>query len=1498
MAQCAQSAREFIQNSFGPMVAVLCSHDAEVLAQKNNLTFVEMARPFCRLTTEAHIRDPQGQVNSIRNLRIILNDMNSQPPSSAIVRKMLNDVVGSLHPNSEASKSNVVSAGNYDLQLSGSTPWFEAYREHFLQVTLPSEHEFIRHFIACMLVVSSNHADPIDQFSKLNQQQHQLQHSSSANNPKWLCPNIFKYYILLHDNTEGEEEKAEAVYQSMKSTYGSHACHLLRINSRSIQAAEVASMGNEYTANMPDPWSQFMTNSVEESGEMDISPSVDNGGFPDKVTETDPEHINDPTQPAEPLPIEDDSPVDPIPNTNPPHPLSQTNEVVSHPLDDQSAQTQMIITSDPDDTPDANNVDIVLKKLVGVHGACLTLSDHDRLRIFIHEFVVRGLLPYIEKMIRTLSEQLASRKGISRSFISATKNWFGGKRNAEKANKSQVDMGGKYLRESPELQMRRLGDLAFLVQMYELAYTSFHTAKRDFNNDHAYMHCAGALEMAATSAFMMGNLNKVYPSHYMDSAVSMYANTCKKPSFATRAILLSTETLKARGLYGEAAMEFIRMTGEDSDLRSALFLEQGAHCFINMKTPMARKYAFHMILAGHRYSKAGQRKHALRSYCQALQVYKGKGWTLAEDHINFTIGRQSFNLKQLDNASAAFKHLLTSDSRQPAVQQAAFLREYLFVFQQQMATATQDGKALSPGLPQLPLPIINKIATKVLLGSTIRPILPDNKIAATSVAFNQLYDSAETDKWFELEEMVVKAANKSALATLRPSQKLLNGRTNNSQRPIAVIREPITIELVLTNPLKVSLLLCNLCLLWRFTDLDYEKVNDETPEKPPTIISNENICMNIANEIIYTETIPEFELKANEIKAVQLSLTPQQTGELSILGIMYSLSTPMQSTSSTPVTNMEIPGSPSLKHSKKMGSNVVSVRGRQEVDVQGPRLNGTLMEKRVVTYGPDRRLDPIIAPPMPLLEACFIDFPYSLLCGEIGQTILEVSNKGDYPLHKLYIVSKQPQCFAFRSPNNSHVNADIQSGSLYRTIPLDNRVDVDEHVVDIQKLSCVVKVPLPEGHLKPGCSASIPMWIQGPEKAGIHDVDILFYYESTEENFKLRHRVLRHSAVINTTHSLCLKATATRGHIPEHNQGNQSLVVSLQVENMNQVHDTNITEFSVEQVTCVSKTWALEHIATKEKQEFKISGGESVICCLKAQHCKQIGQLDANQVVFTDGVLGKEKIMSFESPCSDFYFRSKLKLNDLESEPQEGSYTSQNNEGTSLKQLLEGALEVDLTLLVLWKAFVVDEAGISHKFVGQHHVTMAMLDQQISTIPTAQRMVEQKAVRFLKDVDVNNGTEPSSAVMIQLIKCSLQHPDHKEHDFTRKRLCTVPVTLHLCNCADMQLSVQVDTDTAQDNTPTDSSSGYYVTPKPPNSSDFVWVRRVSQQVTLAQETSHQIQLLACFSKPGVFNLSNIKVKVTRQSLGMQGEYIEQKKLLPSVITVSKTINNLKSSLES
>lgn len=61
---------------------------------------------------------------------------------------------------------------------------------------------------------------------------------------------------------------------------------------------------------------------------------------------------------------------------------------------------------------------------------------------------------------------------------------------------------------------------------YNLAFQSYHQAKRDFNADSAWQYYAGALEMAALSAFMLGTAHrKTYD--YMEDAIVCYLTVCK-----------------------------------------------------------------------------------------------------------------------------------------------------------------------------------------------------------------------------------------------------------------------------------------------------------------------------------------------------------------------------------------------------------------------------------------------------------------------------------------------------------------------------------------------------------------------------------------------------------------------------------------------------------------------------------------------------------------------------------------------------------------------------------------------------------------------------------------------------------------------------------------------------------------------------------------------------------------------------------------------------------
>lgn len=56
------------------------------------------------------------------------------------------------------------------------------------------------------MVVSTSNMYPINAFEELMRDQSQQQQQLPAKLPKWFMQDIYKYYVLLHDVTGGEEE--------------------------------------------------------------------------------------------------------------------------------------------------------------------------------------------------------------------------------------------------------------------------------------------------------------------------------------------------------------------------------------------------------------------------------------------------------------------------------------------------------------------------------------------------------------------------------------------------------------------------------------------------------------------------------------------------------------------------------------------------------------------------------------------------------------------------------------------------------------------------------------------------------------------------------------------------------------------------------------------------------------------------------------------------------------------------------------------------------------------------------------------------------------------------------------------------------------------------------------------------------------------------------------------------------------------------------------------
>lgn len=63
----------------------------------------------------------------------------------------------------------------------------------------------------------------------------------------------------------------------------------------------------------------------------------------------------------------------------------------------------------------------------------------------------------------------------------------------------------------------------------------------------------------------------------------------------------------------------------------------------------------------------------------AALVLDESQWSVAKGHVQFALGRQAFNLGQLEDAVSHFLNVLP-DSKQTPQQQIAHIREFLFIY--------------------------------------------------------------------------------------------------------------------------------------------------------------------------------------------------------------------------------------------------------------------------------------------------------------------------------------------------------------------------------------------------------------------------------------------------------------------------------------------------------------------------------------------------------------------------------------------------------------------------------------------------------------------------------------------------------------------------------------------------------------------------------------------------------------------------------------------------
>ncbi|KAF8463514.1 ER-golgi trafficking TRAPP I complex 85 kDa subunit-domain-containing protein [Kalaharituber pfeilii] len=268
-------------------------------------------------------------------------------------------------------------------------------------------------------------------------------------------------------------------------------------------------------------------------------------------------------------------------------------------------------------------------------------SEITGIKTMVREMVAQSIIPFMERCVVTWNDQIASRrKGLSGRFLSMSKRYFGSSRSSGSTSTSNYDaISGSYIPTSPEAQMRKLADYAFMLRDWKLAHSIYDLLRVDFSNDKAWKYHAGAQEMTVISLILLGQPLTTKIRHdtvepMLDLALYSYLTRCGAMYSALRAVLVAVELLRIRG--GGAADDAARWAIRALEMNilgqvgHALVTERVSACYAVRKGvgsgawgARKRKTAMWKILAARDWIAIGKSLQARYCIEEAMPVYEG-----------------------------------------------------------------------------------------------------------------------------------------------------------------------------------------------------------------------------------------------------------------------------------------------------------------------------------------------------------------------------------------------------------------------------------------------------------------------------------------------------------------------------------------------------------------------------------------------------------------------------------------------------------------------------------------------------------------------------------------------------------------------------------------------------------------------------------------------------------------------------------------------------------
>ncbi|CAD6184674.1 unnamed protein product [Caenorhabditis auriculariae] len=422
-----------------PLVAVLASSSANSrLQQRGFQSLSHLLAPFA--THDVSIREPTSGQTINSNVRLDIRDITKD--GHLLSLSVLPHVLHQALQNAD----NVEDA-------------LEKFENVLSRWAEPADQEALAIYLASIFVVSVSDENPLGELSKLIQTQQTLHHPGSTNvippycsMPKWVSshPKSLKHYILLQDELVDDASRTSHFYEQMCSTYGKECCQVLRLSANNSEVEKSI----KKSWNTFDELNMFLTRGLEDARNHAASSIA--------ATSTTL------------APNSSSSSVSTISSTFPrvsPNPDLSSSPKVSR------SESNFPLFQFPNRTfseADATECTSVLKK-----------------------FVSEALVPYVEREMRHLLEQIGTRRGIiGKSITSNMKKWF-----TAGTVQSTVSSPSSYSWDCTEMQVRRLADLAFVFGIYSLAYQQYRSVKKDFESDQAMIHHA----LASPSLWVVKN---------------------------------------------------------------------------------------------------------------------------------------------------------------------------------------------------------------------------------------------------------------------------------------------------------------------------------------------------------------------------------------------------------------------------------------------------------------------------------------------------------------------------------------------------------------------------------------------------------------------------------------------------------------------------------------------------------------------------------------------------------------------------------------------------------------------------------------------------------------------------------------------------------------------------------------------------------------------------------------------------------------------------------